>query len=113
MGDGTSKLEQIRKWRKRKFRDTSIDASILEFRRTLKKTNKQLSQVLEAWDEIVPEQINKSAIPTSLRSGVLEVSVNDSPTAYQLNQLIRTGLLHQLQQRSCGTLKQIKVQLAK
>jgi hypothetical protein len=113
MADGTSKLEQIRQLRKRKYPETSIESSILSIRRNLKKTNKQLTNILEAWDEFVPEQISMNAMPTSLRAGILEVSVNDSPTAYQLNQLLRTGLLQKLQEKSSATLKQIKVRLAK
>ena len=107
-----AQVEQLREWRKRKTRDTSIESSILEFRRTLKKSNKQLTQLLEAWDKLVPKPIAKNAIPTSLRSGVLEVSVTDSSTSYQLNQLIRSGLLSKLQQQCSGTLKQIRIRIA-
>ncbi|MGY8753514.1 MAG: DciA family protein [Phycisphaerales bacterium] len=108
----TDQLEQIRAWRKPNYKETSIASTILAFRKSLKKTNKQLTQILEAWDEHVPEQIHRNAIPTSLKSGVLEVTVTDSPTSYQLNQLIRSGLLNMLQKQSSGTLKKIKVRLA-
>ena len=107
-----AQLEELRKWRKRKVRDTSIEHSILEFRRALKKTNKQLSQILEAWDMLVPRHVSQNATPTSLRAGIVEVSVTDSPTSYQLNQLIRSGLLQKLQQECSGTLKQIRVRIA-
>ncbi len=113
MDHASNQLEQIRLWRKRNVRDTSISATILELRKSLKKTNKQLSQIIEAWDLHVPEQIHKNAIPTSLRGGVLEVTVDDSPTAYHLNQLIRAGLLNTLQTKCSSTLKKIKVRTAK
>jgi hypothetical protein len=108
-----AQVEQLREWRKRKVRDTSIETSILEFRRSLKKTNKQLSNLMEAWDTLVPEHLAQNAIPTALRAGVLEVTVTDSSTSYQVNQLIRSGLLNKLQQQCSGTLKQIRVRVAK
>jgi hypothetical protein len=105
-------VEQLRKWRKRKVRDTSIESTIIAFRKSLKKGNKQLTQLLEAWDELVPSNLTKNAIPTSLRSGILEVSVTDSSTSYKINQLIRSGLLQKLQRRCRGTLKQIRIRIA-
>ncbi len=106
-----TQVEQLREWRKRKVRDTSIESSILEFRKTLKKTSKQLMQINDAWNDLVPQQLANNAMPTSLRGGVLEVSVTDSSTSYQLNQLIRSGLLLTLQQQCSGTLKQIRIRV--
>jgi hypothetical protein len=112
MDNASNQLEQIRLWRKRNFRDSSISATILELRKSLKKTNKQLTQIMQAWDLHVPAHIHKNAIPTSLRGGILEITVDDSPTAYQLNQLIRAGLLNTLQTNCSSTLKKIKVRTA-
>jgi hypothetical protein len=108
-----AKVDQLREWRKRKIRDTSIESSLIEFRKSLKKSNKQLTQIMEAWDNEVPQQLSQNAIPTSLRAGVLEVSVRDSSTSYQLNQLIRAGLLCKLQEQCSGTLKQIRVRISR
>ena len=108
-----TQVEQLREWRKRKVRDTSIESSLIEFRKSLKKSNKQLTQILQAWDNEVPQQLSQNAIPTSLRAGILEVSVRDSSTSYQLNQLIRTGLLRKLQEQCSGTLKQIRVRISR
>lgn len=106
-----AQLEQLRKWRKRKVRDTSIESSIVEFRRSLKKANKQLTQILETWDNTIPKNIATNATPVSLRRGVLEISVTDSSTSYKLNQLVRSGLLQTLQSQCSGTLKQIRIRI--
>jgi hypothetical protein len=112
MGKSMSQLKQIRQWRARREKDFSIGATIHELQRTLKKSNKHLTQLIEAWDELVPKQIHQSANPTSFQGGVLEVFADGSPTAYQLNRLIRAGLLRDLQLRCSGTLKQIRVRVA-
>ncbi len=68
-------------------------------------------QIQEAWKEFVPKRLHHSAVPIALRGGVLEVSVDGSPTAFQVNRLIRSGLLRQLQKRCSGTLRQIRVRI--
>lgn len=111
MDDASIKIEQLRKWRARRQRDLSIDNTMAVFCRSLKKTNKQLGQIQEAWDELVPQQLQRVAVPLSFRGGILEVTVDGSPTAYQLNRLIRSGLLRQLQEKCSGTLKKIRVRI--
>ncbi len=112
MASKSVQLEQLRKWRTRPERDLSISASIVELRKSLRKSNKQLNSIIEVWDEIVPSQLYQNATPTSLRAGTLFVTVSDSSTAYQLNRLLRASLLRELQKRSSSTLKQIKVKVA-
>lgn len=113
MGKSMSQLKQLRQWRTRREKDISVGVTIHELQRSLKKSNKHLTQLIEAWDELVPQQIHQSANPTSFQGGVLEVFADGSPTAYQLNRLIRAGLLRELQERCSGTLKQIRVRVAK
>ena len=111
MDDASIKLEQLQKWRVRRKRDLSIDSVMHTFCGSLKKTNKQLLQIQEAWEECVPKRLHEVAILISLRSGILEVSVDGSPTAFQINRLIRSGLLRKLQQSCSGSLKQIRVRI--
>ena len=113
MGKSLVQLEQLRKWRARRDKDISIGATIEKLRRNLKKSNKQLTQLVEAWDELVPSHIHQNTNPISFRGGVLEVYADGSPTVYQLNRIIRAGLLRELQQRCSGTLNQIRVRVAK
>jgi predicted nucleic acid-binding Zn ribbon protein len=111
MDDASIKIEQLRKWRSKRKKDLSIDSSMNLFCRSLKKTNKQLVQIQEAWTELVPQRLHNVAVPFSFRGGILEVAVDGSPTAFQMNRLIRSGLLRQLQTRCCGTLRQIRVRI--
>ncbi len=111
MDDQTIKIEQLRKWRARRKKDLRIDSEMNTICRSLKKTNTQLLKLREHWNELVPERLNQVAIPTALQRGVLVVAVDGSPTAYQINRLIRGGLLRQLQQKCNGTLRQIRVRI--
>ena len=78
-------------------------------RKGLRKGNAQSSSIVEAWDALVPNHIARQATIVSLQNGVLEVVTDGSAIAYQLNRLVRGGLLRELQLASKGTLRKIKV----
>ena len=80
MDDASIKMEQLRKWRSRRKKDVSIDSMMSVVCRSLRKTNKQLVQIQDAWQEFVPQRLHQVAVPIALHSGVLEVSVDSSPT---------------------------------
>jgi hypothetical protein len=107
-----SQLDRLRKWRARPLRDTSINDAVNVLRRGLRKGNRQSSSLVEAWDELVPSHIARQARIVSLRNGVLEVATDGAAVGYQLNRLIRSGLLRDLQRECKGTLKKIKVRTA-
>lgn len=104
-------LENLRNWRANKERDISITTSIIQLQRNLKKSNRQLSQIADVWKLEVPHHIYENTHPISLKRGVLEIAANGSSTAYQLQRLIRNGLLDSLQKRVTRPLKKIKVTL--
>lgn len=111
MSNFEDKLEKLRTWRGRKDRDLTLKRDLIALQRTLKKTNKQLSQIYELWESVVPEKIQSNAHPISLQRGVLEIAANGSPTSYQLQRLIREGLLQALQSQCTTHLKKIKITL--
>ena len=111
MSNFADKLEKLRTWRGREDRDLTLKRDLIALQRTLKKTNKQLSQIYELWESVVPEKIQSSAHPISLQRGVLEIAANGSPTSYQLQRLIREGLLQALQSQCTTHLKKIKITL--
>ena len=107
-----AELERLRKWRSRKDRDTSITSAIQSMRKGLRKGNRQSTSLLEAWDEFVPSHLAAQATIVSIRGGVLEVVTDGAAVAYKLNRLIRGGLLRELQNKTKGTLKKIRVRTA-
>ena len=105
------KLEQLREWRGRKDRDLSVQKTLAHLKRSLKRSNTQLLQIAEVWKAEVPEIIYEQTHPVSLKNGVLQVAVNGSAMSYQLQQLIRGGLLQKLQTQINTPLRKIKVKL--
>ena len=52
MDNVSVKIHQLQKWRARRNQDLSIDSSMNAFCRSLKKANKKLVQMQEAWDDV-------------------------------------------------------------
>jgi hypothetical protein len=102
-------LKRLRKWRAMSKKDTSINDTLQAMRKGLRKSSRQSTSVVEAWDVLVPSHIARQATIVSMRSGVLEVVTDGSAIAYQLNRLVRSGLLRDLQLASKGTLRKIKI----
>ena len=111
MGSESRKLENLRKWRGPKERDLSVKSELLSLQKTIKTGNKQLVQISEIWESAVPHHIRENTYPISLKNGVLEIAANGSPTSYQLQRLIREGLLQKLKDHCTSTIKRIKITL--
>ena len=107
-----TELDRLRAWRTRPKKDASITNAIQVMRKGLRKGNRQYSSIVEVWDELVPVHIARQATIVSIRNGVLEVATDGAAVAYQLNRLVRAGLLRDLQRASRGTLQKIKVRTA-
>ena len=111
MGSESRKLQNLRNWRGPKEKNLSIQSELLSLQRTLKKGNKQLVQIAEIWESAVPHHIRENTYPISLKNGVLEIAANGSPTSYQLQRLIREGLLQELKDHCTSSIKRIKITL--
>lgn len=109
MMDPQTKLDRLRTYRARQERETSINETVQSVRKGLRKGNKASSSLIEAWDAAVPSHIANQATIVSMRNGVLDVLTDGASVAYQLNRLVRSGLLRELQKATKGTLRKIRV----
>lgn len=109
MMDPQTKLDRLRTYRARQERETSINETVQSVRKGLRKGNKASSSLIEAWDAAVPSHIANQATIVSMRNGVLDVLTDGASIAYQLNRLVRSGLLRELQKATKGTLRKIRV----
>ena len=58
----------------------------------IEKPYKQLATVIEAWQKLVPVELEGHTRLEGLSRGVLKVVVDSSPRLYQLDRLLRGGL---------------------
>ena len=101
-------IERLREHRARPGRNLSIAAMIEATRKRSERARRQLGQLIELWHSFVPAEIADRTTLTALRGGVLHVTVDSSAVAYELDRLLREGLLAQLRSAYRGTLTRVK-----
>jgi len=99
-------------WQQRQWDDGAIPlaqplAALMKY--TLGKRVRQLSQLAEVWDEVIPESIADHTALESFRRGVLTVVVDSAPHRFQLQTLLRGGLTDMLRERFSGALQKVRL----
>lgn len=99
-------------WQQRQISDRIVPLSeplTQLVKRTLARRVRQLSRISELWDELVPEEINHHTALEGFQRGVLSVMVDSSAHRFQLQTLLSSGLLEELQSRFGGTLRRVRL----
>jgi hypothetical protein len=113
MHDPARQLQQLRQLRCWPERDVSIARVIASTADHAKRTQKKLGELIELWEELVPPEVASHTSITGLRAGVLHVIVDSSAAGFELDRLLRTGLLDTLRTRFRGTLLRVKTRVGK
>ena len=99
-------------WQQRQFNDPAIPLSQpigILMKHTLAKRAKQLGQLSEIWDEVVPEEIAEHTALEGFHRSVLTVMVDSAPHRYQLQTILAGGLTKEIQSRFPGALNKIRL----
>jgi len=81
----------------------------LLMKHTLGRKVRQLSELSELWDEMVPDQIAGHTALERFSRGVLTVLVDSAPHRFQLQTLLNGGLKRAIQQRFSGAINKIRL----
>lgn len=104
-------IERRRALAARRQRDLSIAGAIDGIRRKSKQANRRLGELVSLWEELLPSDFVAQTRMTSLRGGVLRVTVASSAIGYELDRRLREGLLADLRSRFGGTLARVTVRV--
>lgn len=104
-------IERLRGYRGRRQRDLSISRQVAHLRHEADRVQRKLGALIDLWDATVPRHILPHTVLTGYRGGTLTVTVNSSSTAYELDRLLREGLLAELRQGFRGTLTRVRVRI--
>jgi hypothetical protein len=99
-------------WQQRQFRDSAAHLSqplSWFMKHTLAKRARQLGQLAEVWDELIPQPIRDHTALDKFHRGVLTVIVDSAAHRFQLQTLLMGGLLRELQRRFSGALDKVRV----
>jgi hypothetical protein len=102
-------IERLRALRVRRRRDTSIGEVVTRTRDHASSVERRLGRLIEAWETVVPGELAARTAITSLRGGVVHVTADSSPVAYEVNRLLREGGLTLLRSRTGAAVARVKV----
>jgi len=102
-------LEKLRAWRTRPNRSHAIAGTLATIRTSLRRQSRRFDGLVNAWEDLLPQELARHTEIVAFRSGVLDVVADGSPVAYQVNRLLRSGLLPAMQRSCKGTLRKIRV----
>lgn len=95
-------LERLRRSRSLPKRDLSLSFMTEQFKRDVAKPYKQLGDLAELWCELVPAALVQRSRLIGLSRGVLHVEVDNPAAHFEVDRLLRGGLLKQLIQSHKG-----------
>ena len=100
-------------WHQRQFRHRTVHLSQplnLLMQHSLGKRVSQLGKLARIWDEVLPESISEHTALESFNGGVLRVLVDSATRRYQLQMLLRAGVLEDIRERfSAGPLNRVRL----
>ncbi len=109
LSDAVRRVEQLRAWRARPERDVAVGPLIASKLADAQRAQKQLGSFVELWESVLPDELAVHTRVTGLRSGVVQVTVDTSATAYELDRCLREGLEQQMRRAYGRTLLRVKI----
>ncbi|QQE11776.1 DUF721 domain-containing protein [Planctomycetota bacterium] len=89
-------LERLREIRNFKDRDFSLSFLQRQFKNEVEKPFKQVADLVEVWNRLVPSHIVEHTRLESMNRGILRVAVESNSWLYELDKALRSGLQQQI-----------------
>ena len=99
-------------WQQRQFDDRCVPlAQPLGFlmKHVLAKRLRQLGNLADIWDSVLPRSVRDHTALESFSRGVLTVLVDSAAHRYQLQMLLSGGLMQEIRARFTGALNKIRL----
>ncbi len=109
MNDPAARLEQLRNWRARPDREVAIGSLIDAKLADAQRTRKRLGSFVELWETVLPDELAAHTRVTGIRGGVVQVAVDSSATAYELDRRLREGLEEQMRRAYGKTFVRVRI----
>jgi hypothetical protein len=70
--------------------------------RNSRRVHRSLGNFIECWEQLLPREVARHTIVKSIRGGTINVSARSSAIAFEVDRLLREGLLSELR-TSCSS----------
>ena len=107
----TERLQQLQAWRGPRRKAASMGETVASLQRSAEKAHQQLGSFVEAWDELLPEELSSKTSVEARRGGVVHVRARSASVAWELDRRLREGLLGELRSRCSGAISRVQVRV--
>jgi hypothetical protein len=113
MSNAALMIERLRKQRVRGPREESLSEFMSITGAETRRTQAKLGRLIALWQDLVPRELVDHTALTGFRGGVLHVLADSAAVSFQLDRLLRCGLMDELRQRFNGTLTRVRVRVGR
>jgi len=78
-------------------------------KRKLRRRVRELSELAEIWDDLIPESVRSHTALDSFNRSVLTVLVDNASQRFHLQTLLTGGLMKEIQNRFSGAINKIRI----
>lgn len=109
MSDPLRHIEQLQQRRGRGSRNTAIGESVRLMQQAAARREKQTRGAVDAWEAVVPSEIARQSRLDGVRAGVWQVTVASASVRFELDRMLRAGLLDDLRAAYRGPLQRVRL----
>lgn len=106
------RLDALRAWRNRAEPDRGLSFLVDYHKRHIERPARQLADLAEMWEQLVPPHLLNRTRLESFSRGVLRVAVDSSPHLYELDHLLRNGLQRSIARLHGPAMHRIRLRVA-
>ncbi len=110
-GTAAAEINQLRSWRVRADRSSSLSDAVANLQRHWQKAARQTGDFAEAWEACVAAELKDQCRVDTMRGGVARVIVSSSAVAFQLDRTLRSGLLTELRARCSAAVTRVETRI--
>ena len=105
------RLNQLIEWRGPKPRPAIYQNAISRIQREAKRTHRHMGDFIEHWQTMLPEEIVTRTSIEGVRGGAIQVRADSAAVSFELDRLLREGLLASLRRACSITVADVKIRV--
>ena len=108
--EAAARIDLLRQRNRRVERDYAIVGLLEGIRREASRSRRSSGQFVDAWEAVVPSEFARESRVKGISGGVARVTVPSPAVQFELDRLLRTGLLAELRATFGGLLRRVRIE---
>ncbi|MEE2719901.1 MAG: DciA family protein [Planctomycetota bacterium] len=105
------RLHKLSQWRGPKPRPAIFQNAVSRIQRDARRTHRHLGDFIEHWQAMLPEELAKRTSIEGVRGGTIHVRTDSAAVSFEVDRLLREGLLASLRRACSITVADVKLRV--